>query len=135
MSDASEVSIEFKSRHGQISERMQSHAVEKLARLARYTDWLTRVEVVAENAHESPEIEMIAHLRKGGPLICKDRSTTFSATIDLLVDKMDTLLRKQKERITDHKVAGGKAPAGPAGAGDDSGEESYEDIVRKTMRD
>ena len=135
MTADSEVRIEFKGRHDLISERMKSHATEKIAKLARFQDWLSRIEVVADHAHDNPEVELIAHLRKGAPLVSKDRSTSFSATIDLLVDKMDTLLRKQKGKLTDRKGNGGKPREGAEDAADKAGEEeTYEDVIRKAMR-
>ena len=136
------VTIEFKGRHDHITERMQGHAVKKLARLSRYSDRLVRIEVVADHAHKNPEVELIAHLRRGAPVIAKDRGTSFSATIDLLVDKLGAQLRKHKEIHKDHKRPGvkearaGKGAArvrgGGAGAGDS--EETYEEVVRKSLR-
>jgi putative sigma-54 modulation protein len=137
MTEESAVTIEFKGRHDHITERMQAHAAKKLARLARYDDRLTRVEVVADHAHKNPEVELIAHQRRGAPLVAKERGTSFSATIDLLVDKMEAQLRKQKEKRKDHKVPGGKRAGAAAGrrAKDAPGEEeTYEDVVRKTLR-
>ncbi len=132
MVDEEDVTIEFKGK--QISERMKEHAVHKIGRLARYRDRLTRIEVVADNVHENPDVEMIVHLRRGAPLVSKDRSTSFSATIDLLVDKLDTLLRKQKEKLEDRSKGKGESPADDSGADSEAPEETYEDIVRKTMR-
>ena len=134
MTEESSVTIEFKGRHDHITERMQAHAVKKLGRLSRYDDVLTRIEVVADHVHKNPEIELIAHQRRGAPLIAKERGTSFSATIDLLVDKLDAQLRKLKEKRKGHKAAGGKGlPVSDAGdaAG---GEETYEQVVRKTLR-
>lgn len=132
------VTIEFKGRHEHITERMQAHAARKLARLARFQDRLVRIEVVADRAHRNPEVELIVHQRRGTPLVAKDRGTSFSATIDLLVDKMEAQLRKLKERRKDHKVPNGKqlragtrAPARARGSDD---EESYEQVVRRSLR-
>ncbi|MFO0313992.1 MAG: ribosome hibernation-promoting factor, HPF/YfiA family [Planctomycetota bacterium] len=135
------VTIEFKGRHDHITERMQVHAVKKLARLSRYSDRLVRIEVVADHAHKNPEVELIAHLRRGAPVIAKDRGTSFSATIDLLVDKLGAQLRKHKEIQKDHKRPGVKAARAGKGAarvrgggGGGDGEETYEDVVRKSLR-
>lgn len=131
------VTIEFKGRHDHITERMQAHAAKKLARLARYSDRLQRIEIVADHAHKNPEVELIAHQRRGAPLVAKDRADSFAATIDLLVDKMEAQLRKRKEMRKDHKKAGAKgvrAPAsrrGKAGTGD---EETYEQAVRRSLK-
>src|SRR5262245_51608100 len=80
----SAVTIEFKGRHDHITERMQAHAVKKLSRLTRFG--LVRIEVVADHAHKNPEIELIAHLRRGNLLVAKDRGASFSATIDLVAE-------------------------------------------------
>jgi ribosomal subunit interface protein len=133
------VTIEFKGRHDHITERMQEHAAKKLSRLARFGDRLVRIEVVADHAHKNPEVELIAHQRRGAPLVVKDRGTSFSATIALLVDKLEAQLRKQKEKRKDHKTPGAKTARSRAGSargkevrGGD--EETYEEVVRKSMR-
>ena len=137
MSQHTEVSIEFKGRHDHITERMQEHATKKLQRLGRFEDALTRVEVVADHAHENPEIELIAHLRKGAPMVAKDRGESFSGTIDLLVDKMETQLRKWKEKLTNHKFPDAKEERARAAEhdapADGAGEETYEDAIRKSL--
>jgi len=141
MTEDSAVTIDFKGRHDHITERMQAHATKKLARLSRYHDRLARIEVVADHAHKNPEIELIVHLRRGAPLVARDRGTSFSGTIDLLVDKMETQLRKQKEKRRDHKVPDGKSVRGGAGrrqarrgTGRSGEEETYEEVVRRTLR-
>ena len=130
-----EVTIEFKGRHDHISERMQNHALKKLTRLARYSDRLARIEIVADHAHKNPEVEIIAHQRRGAPLVAKERSTSFSASIDLLVDKMEKQLRKLKEIRKDHKVADGKAlRSGEKGGRRAKDEETYDQAVRRSLR-
>jgi putative sigma-54 modulation protein len=132
-----DVTIEFKGKHDHITERMQAHAAKKLSRLARYGDRLARIEVVADHAHKNPEIELIAHQKRGAPLVARDRGTSFAATIDLLVDKMEAQLRKRKEMRKDHKGAVAKAVRARGtrrrteGGGD---EETYEQVVRKSLR-
>lgn len=139
MTADSEVRIEFKGRHDHITERMQEHATKKLSRLGRFDNLLTRVEVVADHAHENPEIELIAHMRKGAPHIAKDRGESFSGTIDMLVDKMEAQLRKLHDKLTDHKHPDAKeerarhAESHEPDVGSD--EETFEDAVRKTLDD
>ena len=134
MSEATSVTIEFEGRHDHITERMQAHAVKKLARLARYDDRLLRIEVVADHVHKNPEVELIAHQRRGAPLVAKDRGTSFSATIDLLVDKLEAQLRKQKEKRKGHKIPGGKGVVARERKESAAAEETYEQVVRKSLR-
>ena len=137
MTEHEEVSIEFKGRHDHITERMQEHATKKLQRLGRFGDLLTRVEVVADHAHENPEVELIVHMAKGAPHIARERGESFSGTVDLLVDKMEAQVRKVKERLTDHKYRDAKeerarmSEVRPSPMAAD--EETYEDAVRKTL--
>lgn len=137
MSQDADVTIEFKGRHDHITERMQEHATKKLQRLGRFEDALTRVEVVADHAHENPEVELIAHLRKGAPLVAKDHGESFSATMDLLIDKMEAQLRKWKEKLTNHKFPDAKEERAraveEAPPRDPGSEETYEDVVRKSL--
>jgi putative sigma-54 modulation protein len=133
----STVTIEFKGRHDNITERMQAHAAKKLARLAHYQDRLLRIEVVADHAHSNPEVELIAHQRRGAPVVAKGRGATFAATIDLLVAKLDAQLRKQKEKRKDHKVPNGKqvrSAAAPRGRGRKAAAEDTDDeLPRKSV--
>lgn len=134
MTEKTDIEIEFKGRHDQITERMQQHAAKKLARLSRFSDRLTRVEVVADHAHENPEVELLVHLRRGKPLVARDRARSFAATIDLLVDKMEAQLRKQKEKRKDHKVPGAKRATPKRSAARGAREETYEEVVRRSLK-
>ena len=132
-----EVTIEFKGKHDHITERMQTHAAKKLTRLTRFLDRQARIEVVADHAHKNPEVELIVHQRRGAPMVARERGTSFSATIDLLVYKMEAQLRRQKDKKRDHKVANGKevrsgGTARARRAVED--EETYEQAVRKSLR-
>ncbi len=133
MTPNSDIPIEFKGRHAAITDRMQQHAVKKLSSLARFSDRVTAIEVIADHAHEDPEVELIVHVRRGKPLVAKHAAESFSSAIDLLVEKMERQLLKLKERKKDHKIPGGKRtlPKGKVGGPD---EETYEDVVRRTLR-
>jgi putative sigma-54 modulation protein len=135
MTNDSDTTIEFKGRHDHISPRMRDHAGRKLQKLARYNDRVVRIEVVADHAHEAPEVELIVHMRRGKPLVARERAETFANTIDLLVAKMEKQLKRLKEKRKDHKVAGQRGAAarsrGRAGA---PSEETNEEVVRRTLR-
>lgn len=142
MTAENEVVIEFKNRHEHLSERMQQNAASKIARLARYNDRVTRIEVIADNAHKKPEVEFIVHLRRGRPLVAKESGQSFAALVDLLLDRMEAQLRKHKEKRKDRKGNGSsktaaaarprKSARSPGGKG--GGEETYEEIVRRSLK-
>ena len=130
------LAVEFKGRHDHISARMQQHALKKLERLQRYNGRVARIEVVADHAHEDPEVELIVHMQRGKPLVARERSDSFSKAIDLLVDKMETQLKKQKEKQKAHKVPDAKAARAKATGRRAAApkEETYEEVVRRTLR-
>ncbi len=142
MTPDNEVVIEFKNRHEHLTERMQENAAAKIARLARYNDRVTRIEVIAESAHKKPEVEFIVHLRRGRPLVAKESGSSFAALVDLLLDRMEAQLRKHKEKRKDRKGNGrtkaaasarSRKPSRPR-AGKAAEEETYEEIVRRSLR-
>src|SRR5262245_58424927 len=100
--------IEFKGRHDHISPRMREHATRKLGKLQRYNNRIALIEVVADHAHAQPEVELIVHMRRGKPMVAREQSDTFAAAIDLLVEKMEKQLKRQKEKRKDHKVQGAR---------------------------
>jgi putative sigma-54 modulation protein len=130
--DNGTVPIEFKGRHDHISERMREHAGKKLQRLMRYNDRVVRIEVVVDHAHANPEVELLAHMRRGGMMVAKDRGDTFASTIDLVVEKMEKQLKKQKEKRKDHKPRAQERPRRGAAGG--KNEETYEEVVRRNLR-
>lgn len=117
MTDNREIEVDVRARHEPVSDRMRDHAIRKVARLYRYNDRVTRIEIVAEHPHEAPEVEILVHLRRGAPLVARQRGLTFSAAVDALVEKMERQLKKQKEKLKDHK-AGGRREAKPRGPAD-----------------
>ena len=135
MTPSDDLVIEFKGRHDHISPRMREHASRKLQRLQRYNNRIERIEVVAEHAHQNPEIELIVHMRRGKPFVAKEHAETFASTIDQLIEKMERQLKRQKEKRKDHKVQGLKGATSAAmRRGRGGREETYEEVVRRTLR-
>lgn len=126
--------IEFKGRHDHISTRMREHATGKLTRLRRFNDQVVRIEVVADHVHEHPEVELLVHMRTGTPLVAKQQGKTFANAIDELSEKMEKQLRRLKEKRTDHKGHGADK-RDVDGSDQEPGEETYDEVVRRTMRE
>lgn len=90
--------ITITGRNTSISETMKKQAVDKLSRLSRHNDMLTRADVVMRVEGDRQMIEMVAHSRKGGPFVGKAEHTDMYAAVDLLVDKMERQVRRHKEK-------------------------------------
>ncbi|HVY60060.1 MAG TPA: ribosome-associated translation inhibitor RaiA [Planctomycetota bacterium] len=111
--------LQITGRHTSVTDAMKAHASEKLAKLERHNDMVTRAEVVMNIENEQRHIvEMIAHTKVGGRLVAKAEHTDMYAAVDLLLDKMDQQIVKQKEKIKDErkhsrtKASGAKAAGG-----------------------
>ena len=91
--------ISIAGRHTSVTEAMKRYATEKFARLERHNDLLQSVDVVMNIENERQICEMIARTKVGKKLIGKSEHTDMYAAIDLLFDKMDRRLSKQKEKV------------------------------------
>jgi putative sigma-54 modulation protein len=103
-------------RHTEISDAMKAYANEKFGRLARHDDLVTTLEVVMDVEKDRHWVEMIAHTKVGGRLVGKAEHTDMYAAIDVLLDKMDRQLTKQKELIKVERKHGGTRTKGVAAA-------------------
>ncbi len=134
MNQNREVPIEVTSRHDSVSERMRSYVTEKVAKLIRFHPRISRIQVVVDEAHASPEVECIVHVDSGSTFVGKERNEHFRGAVDLLVDKMERQLKKDKERLVNHK---GEAPLKeafiPPPAPPAAPAETYDDVVRRDL--
>ncbi|MFO1051370.1 MAG: ribosome-associated translation inhibitor RaiA [Planctomycetota bacterium] len=95
--------IDFVNRHGHISDRMSEHATKKVQKLVRYNDQISRIEVIVDGPHDSPEVEVIVHVDNHDPIVARDRNEHFSAAIDGIVEKLEKQLIKAKEKLKDRR--------------------------------
>jgi putative sigma-54 modulation protein len=125
-----ETQIDITARHGNVSEDMREYAIKKAEKLTRFHDRITRIQILLDDPKGEREVEMIAHVDAGGTMVARERAGVFREAVDLLVEKLERQLKKDKERLKDHKIEGGKGvqPAEPA-----EPEETYEDVLRRKL--
>jgi putative sigma-54 modulation protein len=108
-------------RHAKLSPNIKSYAEEKLELVAKYDSRTRLVEAVLDHEPLMTTIEAKAHVGKGPPLVVKAKHETPQGAIDLVHDKLERAVRKQKERKRDdhrrpHEGAAATTPA-PAAEG------------------
>lgn len=91
--------IQITGRHANVTDAMKDHALDKFAKLERHNDMILRAEIVMSVDKNVNFCEMIAHTKVGGRVVGKAEHTDMYAAIDLLLDKMDHQLAKQKEKV------------------------------------
>jgi putative sigma-54 modulation protein len=89
-----------------LTDSMKHYIGEKMERIERHFDHLNSIDVVlhVEKIRHKAEATINA---KGVTLHAQADSDNMYATIDNLADKLDSQVRKHKEKITDHHRNGG----------------------------
>jgi len=133
-------SIVVTGRSERITSREKTHAEEKIQKLERYFNGITRIEIVLNQNAELAEAELVISVKKGSQIVCRTQDKDLYAAIDLVLDKAEILLTRHKEKVRQHqhhrgREGGGEGgPTGESGRPPEPGEETleaYEDIVEK----
>jgi len=90
--------------HVEITAPLRSYVEKKLERLVRHSDHLIDAHCVLTVEKLMQRAEMTLHLR-GETVHALAEHLDMYAAIDGLTDKLERLVRKHKEKITDHHAA------------------------------
>ena len=96
--------ILFTARHGQVSESAQDTIKNKVAKLPRFFDRLTGIQVIADLINtDSPKVEIIASAEHANDFFASDTGTNVVTALDSAMAKMEQQLKKHKEKLTAHR--------------------------------
>ena len=95
--------VSVTARHAEVSNSVREYAELKAGKLLRYFDRLQFVEVILDREHQTWKAEMIA--TGGGKLavVAQHTSEEIHAAIDVVVDKLERQLTREKEKRHNHK--------------------------------
>jgi putative sigma-54 modulation protein len=130
------VRILITGRHVGVTEAMKDYAREKVGKLEKIFDRLTKVEVTMDVTHDANAVEIVVDANRGVRLVGKAEAPDMYAAIDLAEDKLARQLRKHKQRLTDHhrgEESMGSTPAPPPGDVAAASEDSYEQEVERAL--
>jgi len=96
------MSIKITGRHLVITSALRQHIESRVERLVRYDVKLTHLEVILGVSKLQHHAEVVCTMQ-GRRIQAKASTREMYATIDQLVDRLGTQIRKHKERQTDHK--------------------------------
>lgn len=85
-------------RHADVDEEAKELAQTKFAGMERYLKGTRAVECVFDKTHLQYEIEVIAHLAKGAPLVVHGSSTEWRTALDQAHDRLVKVLRRLKKK-------------------------------------
>ena len=127
-----EVPIELTVRHDHVSDRMRDYAVEKAAKLHKFHNRISRIQIVVDGVHEEPDVEILVHVDSGATLVAKEHREHFKNAIDEIVDKMERQLKKNNEKRKHHKGHG--APPDEGMPFDEEGSsETLDEAIRRDL--
>lgn len=96
--------INVSARHGHLSGASQSKITAKVARLKRYFNRLTALNVTVDLENPSlPTVEIVASAEHFHEMVSREHSGQLWRSVDGAVQKLEQQLRKHKEKTRDHK--------------------------------
>lgn len=97
--------------HLEITDSLRAYVSKRLDRIVRHYDQVIDVHCILTVEKLSHKAEATLHV-SGGNLHADAAEENMYAAIDSLADKLDRLVKKHKEKVTDHHAA--EAPRGRA---------------------
>ena len=94
--------INLSGHHVEITPALKSYVETKLTRLERHNDRITNVAVILGVEKLRQKAESTVRI-SGGEIYADAESQDLYAAIDLLADKLDRQLIREKEKQKDHK--------------------------------
>ncbi len=98
--------IRISARHGQLSEASREKITAKVAKLERYFERLTAIEVTVNlERAEAPSVELLVSAEHKHDFVATDRAANMLTAVESVVHKVEQQIRKYKERIQGHRFA------------------------------
>ncbi len=95
--------INITARHVQVSDSTKSHVHDKIGGLERFYDLLQHVDVVLFEEAGKKGVEATAKAKVGGQFVAKAEHSHVRAAVDMVVEKLEKQLRRQKQKLKGHK--------------------------------
>ena len=95
--------ISISSRNGSLSAEMSEYVREKLAKLPKIFERIESIAATVEFRPEMTRIELLVNAEHKHDLVARDEASNFQGAVDLAMHKMETQLRRYKERIQQHR--------------------------------
>lgn len=90
-------------RHMDITPAIREYASEKVSKLPRYFDRIQSIDVIAHKNDRQHEMEIIVHVDRSDPFLCKTAGSDLYACIDEAVNKLERQLTDHKDKLRNRK--------------------------------
>lgn len=90
-------------RHMAVSEALRTYCEEKASRFVRLYDRIQSIEVILDGHNGHHFAEMIVHSIGTRPFVASEEHDDAFAAVDLLIDKIESQIRRHKEKQRNRK--------------------------------
>lgn len=118
-------------RGEKITSRDRQHAEDKIQKLEKYFNGITRIDIIMQMKAEVAEVELVISVKRGPQIVCHTSDKDLYAAIDLVLDKAEIQLTRHKEKRRQHRAKEPMGGSGPPASEPMEELEAYEDIVEK----
>ena len=109
--------INISARHGHLSAGTQEKITEKVEGLRRFLDRMTALNVMVDlERPENPTVEVRVSAERVDELVASQSADSVLAALDGVIEKIESQLRKSKEKLKEHRATPHKHLEPPAPA-------------------
>jgi putative sigma-54 modulation protein len=94
--------LNISGHHIEVTEAIKQYSINKLSKIKNHFDHLISINMILEVEKNTQSAEATIHL-KGTDLFAKAKSDNMYASIDKMTDKLDSQVRKHKEKLKSHR--------------------------------
>ena len=103
--------IKVTAKHGELSDAIQETMRSKVAKLPRFFDRTTGIQVLADLEHSGePKVEIIVSAEETNDFFASDTGSNVIVALDSAISKIETQLRKHKEKLIGNRSRNHKIP-------------------------
>ncbi len=95
--------IKISARHGHLSEAHQEFIREKAQHLLRIFERIQSIEVTVDLQSELKKVEFLVSAEHKHDFVAHDANGDLLTAVDLVIGKLESQVRRYKEKIQDHR--------------------------------
>ena len=107
--------INISARHGHLSPGTQEKITDKVDNVRKFFDRITAIHVTVDLEHrEKPTVEICVDAEGHDEFVAVDTADTVLTALDGVVEKIESQLRRYKEKLKEHRAISHKHMEPPA---------------------
>lgn len=95
------MNIDLTGHHVEVTPALRNYVNSKFERVERHFDKLSKAHVILTVEKLSQKAEATINMA-GGPIFAESDDSNMYAAIDSLTDKLDRIVKKRREKVTNH---------------------------------